>query len=392
MPEILNVIFLLLGIADIFKTPANKSKNMAGMNTACPETPLEDFSVMKTPEESGLCLAHILCLIFCVISCNLTFCFVDAGEMMVSPLSMVSTAKRENYKNEAVTRLLLDNQEDSLLNEDGLLQPADNSNDAQESVEMAESDPTEEGESVPEAVVKTPKQPAVPSLCLTGVKRLMKTPRQMVEPIEDLRGKLLKTPKAPKYPQEESLEGVKELLKTPKHGGVPVEDMVGEIKRLTQTPKENNLVLFAAGNEDITAVEELMKTPKVMEKTLEEEEDLTGLKQLMKTPKHKGEPVENHLGLKRLMQTPKEKIEPLEDLSGVKQLMKTPKHKGGPVGNQLGVSKLLKTPRQNGAAAEEEFTGLKEIVEEPESSSTQNKVTESFEVNITISLDILHSV
>ncbi|XP_056627763.1 proliferation marker protein Ki-67 isoform X2 [Triplophysa dalaica] len=338
----------LTGIADIFKTPANKSKNMARMNSACPETPLEDFSVMKTPEESG--------------------------EMMVSPLSMVSTAKRENYKNEAVTRLLLDNQEDSLLNEDRLLQPADNSNDAQESVEMAESDQTEEAESVPKVVVKTPKQAAVPSLCLTGVKRLMKTPRQRAEPIEDLRGKLLKTPKAPKYPQEESLEGVKELLKTPKHGGVVVEDMVGEIKRLTQTPKENNPVLFADGNEDITAVKELMKTPKVME-----EEDLNGLKQLMKTPKHKGEPVENHLGLKRLMQTPKEKVEPLEDLTGVKQLMKTPKHKGEPVGNQLGVSKLQKTPRQNGAAAEEEFTGLKEIVEEPESSSTQNKFTESFE-------------
>ncbi|KAA0725541.1 hypothetical protein E1301_Tti010297 [Triplophysa tibetana] len=343
----------LTGIADIFKTPANKSKNMAGMNSACPETPLEEFSVMKTPEESG--------------------------EMMVSPLSVVSITKRENYKNEAVTRLLLDNQEDSLLNEDGLLQPADNSNDAQESVEMAESDQTKEEESVPEAVVKTPKQAAVPSLCLTGVKRLMKTPRQRAEPIEDLQGKLLKTPKAPKYPKEESLEGVKELLKTPKHGGVPVEDTVGEIKRLTQTPKENNPVLFAAGNEDITAVEELMKTPKVMVKTLEEEEDLTGLKQLMKTPKHKGEPVENHLGLKRLMQTPKEKIEPLEDLTDVKELMKTPKHKGEPVGNQLGVSKLLKTPRQNVAAAEEEFSGLKEIVEEPESSSTQNNVTESFE-------------
>ncbi|XP_057214992.1 proliferation marker protein Ki-67 isoform X2 [Triplophysa rosa] len=354
----------LTGIADIFKTPANKSKNMAGMNSACPETPLDEFSVMKTPEESG--------------------------EMMVSPMSVVSTAKCENYKNEAVTRLLLDNKEDSLLNEYGLLQPADNSNDTRESVEMAESDQTEEEESVPEAAVKTPKQAAAPSLCLTGVKRLMKTPRQRAEPIEDLRGKLLKTPKAPKHPQEESLEGVKELLKTPKQVGVPVEDMVGVKKRLTQTSKEkNNPVLCVAGlqrvlktpkeNEDLTGVEELMKTPKVMEKPLEEEENLTGLTQLMKTPKHKGEPVENHLGLKRLMQTPKEKIEPLEDLTGVKQLMKTPKHKGEPVRNQFGICKLMKTPRQNGAAAEEDFTGLKEIVEEPKSSSTQNNVTGSFE-------------
>lgn len=321
---------------------------------------------------------------------------------MVSPLSVVSSVRRDSYNNEAVTRLLLENQDDSLMVEDGLSQRPDNLDDTQESVEMAESDQTEDEESVPEASVKTPKRAAAPPLCLTGVKRLMKTPRQRAEPIEDLRGKLLKTPKAPKHPQEESLEGVKELLKTPKHRGVPVEDMV-VVKRVMQTPKEkNNPVLCAAGlqrllktpkeNEDLICVEDIMKTPEVIEKLLEEEEDLTGLKQLMKTPKHKGEPVENHMGLKRLMQTPKEKIEHVEDLTGVKQLMKTPKHKGEPVRNQFGINKLMKTPRLKGAAADEDFTGFKELVEEPESSSTQNDVTESIEVNITVFLHILHRV
>lgn len=359
----------LTGIADIFKTPANsKSKNMVALKSTCPETPLDEFSVMKTPEESG--------------------------EMMVSPLSVVSTAKREPFNNEAVTRLLMDNQDDSFLDKGGLSQPAEDSNDTQESVEMTESDQTEEEEeSVPEAVVRTPKQAAATSLCLTGVKRLMKTPKQRAEPIEDLRGKLLKTPKAPKRTQEESLEGVKELLKTPKHRGVPVEDMVG-VKRVMQTPKEKNSPVLSAASlqrlmktpkekseqhEDITVVEELVKTPKVMEKP-SEEEDLTGLKQLMKTPKHKGEPVENHMGIKRSMQTPKQKDEPLEDLTGVKQLMKTPKQKGEPVRNQFGIHKLAKTPRRKGAAAEEDLTGLKELVEKPESISTQNDVTESVEI------------
>uniref|UniRef100_A0A672N453 Antigen KI-67-like n=2 Tax=Sinocyclocheilus grahami TaxID=75366 RepID=A0A672N453_SINGR len=340
----------LTGVAEIFKTPANtRSKNRVPVNNECPEIPLDEISVMKTPEESG--------------------------EMMVSPLSVVSTVKRGCY-NEAVTRRLLDNQDGSLLEDEGLSQLPDNSNEASchdiiPDVETPSDVQTEEEEAAPEAVVKTPKQKAAPSLCLTGVKRLMKTPKQKAEPIEDLRGKLLKTPKECKPSQDESLEGVKELLKTPKYRGAPVEDMVG-VKRVMQTPKfKSNPVLCAAG------LQRLMRTPK---EKAEQHEDLTGVKELMKTPKHKGEPVEDQMGEQRLMQTLKEKVEPVEDFSGLKQLMQTPKQKGDPVSSPFGISDLRKTPRLKEAMAQDS-TGLKEL--DPENSSsltTESRLTEPTEI------------
>ncbi|XP_042591043.1 proliferation marker protein Ki-67 [Cyprinus carpio] len=382
----------LTGVAEIFKTPANtRSKNRVPVNNECPEIPLDEISVMKTPDE--------------------------LGEMMVSPLSVVSTAKRGCYNNDAVTRLLLDNQDGSLLEDDSLSQLPENSNEASchdiiPDVETPSDVQMEEEEAAPEAVVKTPKLKAAPSLCLTGVKRLMKTPKQKAEPIEDLRGKLLKTPKECKPSQDESLEGIKELLKTPKYRGAPVEDMVG-VKRVMQTPKEKSKpVLCAAGlqrlmrtpkekaepHEDLTGVKELMKTPKIKgamvenqlgpkrlvktpkQKRNQVEEDLTGVQQLMKTPKHKGEPVEDQIGVQRLMQTPKEKEEPVEDVSGLKQLMQTPNQKGNPVSSQFGISDLKKTPRLKEALAQDS-TGLKEL--EPENSSsltTESRVTEPTEI------------
>ncbi|XP_043109853.1 proliferation marker protein Ki-67 isoform X2 [Puntigrus tetrazona] len=378
----------LTGVAEIFKTPANiRSMNRVPVNNECPDIPLDEISVMKTPEESG--------------------------EMIVSPLSVVSTAKRGCYNNEAVTRLFLENQDGSLLEDEGLSQLPQNSNEANchdiiPNVEMPSDVEMEEEEAAPEAEVKTPQQKAAPSSCLTGVKRIMKTPKQKAEPIEDLRGKLLKTPKECKPSQDQSLEGVKELLKTPKYRGAPVEDMVG-VKRVMQTLKEkNNPVLCAAGlqrlmrtpiekteqHEDLTGVKELMKTPKIKgamvenklglkrlvktpkQKRNQVEEDLTGVQHLMKTPKHKGEPVEDQMGVQRLMQTPKEKVEPVEDFSGLKQLMQTPKQKGDPVSSQLGIGDLMKTPEEIEVVAQDS-TGLKELETEKSSYlTTESKVTE----------------
>ncbi|XP_059387873.1 proliferation marker protein Ki-67-like isoform X2 [Carassius carassius] len=382
----------LTGVAEIFKTPANtRSKNRVPVNNECPEILLNEISVMKTPEE--------------------------LGEMMVSPLSVVSTSKRGGYNNEAVTRLLLDNQEDSLLEDESLSQLPENSNEASchdiiPDVETSSDVQMEEEAAAPEAVAKTSKQRAAPSLCLTGVKRLMKTPKQKAEPIEDLRGKLLKTPKVFKPSQHESLEGVKELLKTPKYRGAPVEDMVG-VKRVMQTPKEKSKpVLCASGlqrlmrtpkekveqHEDLTGVKELMKTPKIEGAMVENqlgpkrlvktpkrkrnqvEEDLTGVQQLMKTPKHKVEPVEDEMGVQRLMQTPKEKDEPVEEISGLKQLIQTPNQKEDPVSSQFGISDLMKTPQFKESLAQDS-TGLEEF--QPENSSsltTESRVTEPTEI------------
>ncbi|XP_017213956.1 proliferation marker protein Ki-67 isoform X1 [Danio rerio] len=349
------------GVADIFKTPANsKSKKLLVQNNdECPEVLPDESSVMKTPEE--------------------------LGEMIVSPLSVVSTAKCGRYNSEAVTRLLLDNQDDSLMEDESQTSNKDNISD----LKIPSLDQTEKEQATCEMVVETPKQKAAQSLCLTGVKRLMKTPKQRAEPIEDLRGKLLKTPKDRKPSQEESLEGIKELLKTPKYRGAPVEDMVG-VKRVMQTPKQKSHPVLCA-----TGLQRLLKTPQTPKEKSEQQEDLTGVKELMKTPKVKGKPVEKLFGLKRLVKTPREKRNPVEeDLTGVQQLMKTPKHKGELVEDQMGIKELMQTPiekspKQKGepvssqsgisrmktpkvkeALAEEDFTDLKELIEEPESNST----------------------
>ncbi|XP_049320688.1 proliferation marker protein Ki-67 isoform X5 [Astyanax mexicanus] len=316
----------LTGVADIFKTPARrKSKRGVDCNDP-PETPLSgssltEMSVMNTPEESG--------------------------EMLVSPMSVARTTDLGYYNSEAVTRLLQDNQGADL---DGS-QVNDPKN------EVAE----------PQTVVETPRLEPAPSECLTGIKKLMRTPKQKAEPIHDLRGKLLKTPKEPKQTLEENYEGVKELLKTPKQKGTPVKDLAG-LKRLMRTPEVTSSPVLCA-----TGLKNLMKTPK---DSTEQEDDLTGVKQLMKTPRLKGAPVENAFGVKRLMKTPKQKGKPVEeDLTGIQQMMKTPKQKSTPVEDLTGVKRLLRTPKekrepvengkQRGAEVVEDFTGLAELVQEP---------------------------
>ncbi|XP_042161283.1 proliferation marker protein Ki-67 isoform X2 [Oncorhynchus tshawytscha] len=198
----------LSGIADIFKTPARQRKSVVNVQSAL-KTPLRaqstsmiESSVMNTPEETG--------------------------EMVVSPL-VVSTAKRGAYNSDAVTRLLRDGQESSFITEE-----ADDSRTTQNEIlalEMSSEESKEEQRSESKKSILTPKQkkPEQPE-CLTGVKRIMKTPRQKVQPIEDLRGKLMTTPRGPKASQEVSLVGVKELLTTPKQIAEPVEEMSGKVQ------------------------------------------------------------------------------------------------------------------------------------------------------------------
>ena len=107
--------------------------------------------------------------------------------MMVSPLSG-SAAKPSRYNSEAITRLLRDEQEeaDFLTEETSFV--------AKETVSV-EHTSSEQQEVSDASVTLTPKQkpePAAAASCLTGVKRVMKTPKQKAEPVEDLRGKLLK--------------------------------------------------------------------------------------------------------------------------------------------------------------------------------------------------------
>nr|XP_046224924.1 proliferation marker protein Ki-67 isoform X2 [Oncorhynchus gorbuscha] len=230
----------LSGIADIFKTPARQRKSVVNVQSAL-KTPLRaqstsmmESSVMNTPEETG--------------------------EMVVSPL-VVSTAKRGAYNSDAVTRLLRDGQESSFITEE-----ADDSRTTQNEIlalERSSEESKEEQRPESKKSISTPKQkkPEQPE-CLTGVKRIMKTPRQKVQPIEDLRGKLMTTPKQ-KLEQLECLTGVKRIMKTPRQKVQPIEDLRGKLMTTPRGPKASQEVSLAG-------VRELLTTPKQIAEPVEE--------------------------------------------------------------------------------------------------------------------------
>ncbi|XP_052345346.1 proliferation marker protein Ki-67 isoform X3 [Oncorhynchus keta] len=230
----------LSGIADIFKTPARQRKSVVNVQSAL-KTPLRaqstsmiESSVMNTPEETG--------------------------EMVVSPL-VVSTAKRGAYNSDAVTRLLRDGQESSFITEE-----ADDSRTTQNEIlalERSSEESKEEQRPESKKSISTPKQkkPEQPE-CLTGVKRIMKTPRQKVQPIEDLRGKLMTTPKQ-KLEQLECLTGVKRIMKTPRQQVQPIEDLRGKLMTTPRGPKASQEVSLAG-------VRELLTTPKQIAEPVEE--------------------------------------------------------------------------------------------------------------------------
>lgn len=176
--------------------------------------------------------------------------------MAVSPLSVASTAKCGRYNKEAVNRLLESDQETSFVCEI----PAD--------------------------------------------------------PVEDLRGKLLKTPRVPRAAEEVSFDGVKELLETPKRSEESVEDLVEVMG--TETPEIDNSPLVCA----------------------------IGIKRVTETSKERGAPVEDMVAIQRLMKTPKQKLEPVEKNFGIQNLMKMPRLSGNtPVEDLEGLQQLMEDPQ-----------------------------------------------
>lgn len=164
---------------------------------------------------------------------------------------------------------------------------------------------------------------------LSGISRLMKTPKQKQRQSVNLAGvkALVKTPKAVKSPE---LVGVKRLMKTPKVQKSPALDGV---KKLVTTPKD------IASTPKLDGVRKLVKTPKVQKSP-----SLSGVKKLLKTPKARKSPQLG--GLKTLMKTPKQQLSPV--LAGVRQLMKTPK--SGPKSPDfVGVNEMLTSPQTTGS-------------------------------------------
>ncbi|XP_058882183.1 proliferation marker protein Ki-67-like isoform X2 [Acipenser ruthenus] len=285
------------GIAEMFSTPVNEKprrtprRSSASTEVVC-STPvsLTDASVLNTPEETG--------------------------EMVVSPLSAPSTARRGRYK-DAVT--CLQEKESSYsavktpvkeiiapINLSGgsqvRVQPSEEVVYTSEKMQsLVEKTAAEIGEGC-KKLMRTPKQKAEPLVALTGVKRLMKTPKQKSKQIEDFRGikRLMRTPKEPKVQIIEDLVGVKRVMTTPKQKASPVEDMVG-------------------------------------------------IKRLMRTPKHKGESVEYMSGISRTMKSPKLKIAPIEEFAGLQELMEQPEEKKQDHESRVNIETLeaLETKRES---------------------------------------------
>ncbi|XP_008436257.1 proliferation marker protein Ki-67 [Poecilia reticulata] len=323
----------LTGLSQMFKTPVNEKTRSLVSESSAKKTPIAtssmvEPSVLNTPEEPD--------------------------EMMVSPLSVASTVKSQRYNSEAVQRLLSGDEEGSFVG------------DAPASDVCSESKHAD-----PKAgSVKTPKQKPELPVCLTGVKRIMKTPRQKAEPIEDLRGKLLKTPKQ-KPVQQDCLTGIKRIMKTPRQKAEPLEDIRGNllvtpkqkteqpecltgVKRIFETPKQKVEPL-----EDLQG--KLLKSPKTRQSS---DVSLDGVEELFQTPIHQSQ----MLGLttvERMMKTPKEKTAPVVDVVGMKRLLRTPKQTGEPVENNFGIKRLMKSPRLRGNPPVEDFEGLQELMEEP---------------------------
>ncbi|KAF7661158.1 hypothetical protein LDENG_00267370 [Lucifuga dentata] len=345
----------LTGISEMFKTPVNERRKSVKNDQSA--TPLGgpasaiEASVLNTPEEPD--------------------------EMMVSPLNVASAVKGGRYNSEAVKRLLHGDKESFVSENPSLEIPSDESSE-------------QHGISLEASSLTTPKQKPKQQECLTGVKRIMKTPRQKSEPLEDLRGNILKTPKQ-KLEQQECLTGVKRIMKTPRQKAEPVEDLRG---KLLATPKQK-----PKEPECLTGVKRIFKTPKQKAEPVEDlrvkllktpkapkvaDVSLDGVKELLKTPSPAQESVEDPAemadmktpnvkssslvcltGIKRMMKTPKQKNAPVEDMVGIKRLMQTLREKGKPVEENFGIKRLMKSPRLKGNSPVADFEGLQELMEEP---------------------------
>lgn len=304
----------------------------------------------------------------------------------MSPLSVSTAVKDRSYNHEAVHRLFIGEHESTFVHEipamevtcDFTGQCADSSADTPKqkpvlsklSKQKTPRQKTEPLEDLRGKILKTPKQKIEQQVCLTGVKRIMKTPKQKVEPLEDIRGKILKTPKQ-KIEQQECLTGVKRIMKTPKQTTEPLEDLRGKI----------------------------LKTPK---QKIELQECLSGVKRIFSTPQQQAEdPQDKHLESHKVGSSdcvdlagtlhsnisasqssvvcfsgaPRVKAAPLKTIVGGKRLLKTPREKAEPVADNFGLKRLMKSPKLKVNAPVDDFEGLKELLKEPLPGPTEQQET-----------------
>ncbi|XP_010619055.1 proliferation marker protein Ki-67 isoform X2 [Fukomys damarensis] len=232
------------------------------------------------------------------------------------------------------------------------------------------------------ASMQSPKQKLDPPENLTELKRPARTPKTKPQPLEDLAGfqELFQTPshakkkkgiRASEQTQKqkldltENLTELKRPARTPKTKAQPLEDLAG-FQELFQTPshsKEKKDIRASVPTpkqkldltENLTELKRPARTPKTKPQPLE---DLAGFQELFQTPSHSKEKkdiraseqtpkqkldlTENLTELKRPARTPKTKPQPLEDLAGFQELFQTPSH----AKEKKGIRASVPTPKQ----------------------------------------------
>ncbi|XP_072485166.1 proliferation marker protein Ki-67 isoform X2 [Notamacropus eugenii] len=257
-------------------------------------------------------------------------------------------------------------------------------------------------------IIKTPKEKIEPVDDLIGIREIMTSPTQMVAEIKDGENKvadsagndvsiqknLRTTPKqvvcsaegaeVPKklmrtvkqQTEVQDLTNTEQLMSTPKRKCESVEHLT-MVKRLMRTPKDK-----VEPGEDVAGNERLMRTPK--EKELVESHKSNRNVNVRQTPKQKGQSIEDMVGISRLTHVPKEKREPPEDLTGPKEPMSTPKQIIEPVkdqkvnqaimkksspkyesGDLTCIKRLMRTPTVKGGEPVEDLTGIKRLMRTP---------------------------
>ncbi|XP_051925574.1 proliferation marker protein Ki-67 isoform X3 [Hippocampus zosterae] len=331
----------LSGISEMFKTPSKEGKrgseHRRGSSAKTPlvvnEPSVVDPSVLNTPEEPG--------------------------EMAVSPLSLASAVKASRYNKEAVKRLLCGSRDSSFVADNSALEKTSESVEQQCAEMMASAATTPEH--------KPPLQE-----CLTGVKRLLKTPKQKTEPLEDMRGRLLKTPRQKPEPVED-LRG--KLLKTPKQKSEQTECLTG-VKRIFTTPEQSEAIdvaekLFQTPGDAEVAGDHLEARPPAAQETRDPPEPTNS-----STLKVASSLTDGLSAIKRVVKTPRQRHAPVEDFLGIEWLMRTPKERGEPVEENFGIKQLMRSPRLRGIAPIEDFEGLQELMEEPSEFKDQPASTD----------------
>ncbi|CAL8381832.1 unnamed protein product [Gadus morhua 'NCC'] len=321
----------LTGIAEIFTTPVNarkrKSDLMAKTSTETPATALStsavEMSVMNTPEETG--------------------------EMVVSPMGVGSTTKRGTFNREAVQRLLQSEEGSSFVAEapalDDAVQASSQVVDTKEATpkqkpaQRAAGTPKQKAEPIEDLrgnLLKTPKQKPQQPDGLSAVKRIMKTPRQKSEPMEDLRGKLLKTPRVQKVTGEINLEGVEQLLQTPKRREVPVSAVPEVVVQETRATPEETIAPVVEVEEHLAAP---LETIAPVEEVVVEETPLA-------TPVETIAPVEETMVEETPLATPVETIAPVEEVVVEETPLATPVETIAPVEEVVVEETPLATPEE----------------------------------------------